>query len=622
MASSIAHKRPRRQRKPQKTDARGVHDNPPPASSPNPRLKFDPGRGLSGKGKSVYGGAPVFKSLPAQITTLTAQVNPRAGKRNLRFLVIFGAFLVGIVMLYTVLFHWIMEIEGQSHSWLSGLYWTLVTMSTLGFGDITFHTDLGRGFSVIVLVSGMLLLLALLPFTFIEFFYSPFMKAQQEARAPRTVPPGLREHVILTHYDAVTAALIRKLVHYRAGYVLIVREVEQALALHDLGVKVVVADLGDPASFERCGFGRAALVAATGTDFENTSIAFTARQMSGSAVIVATAGSKDSVDVLSLAGCTHVMQLGELLGGALARRTIAADAQAHVIGEFGKLRIAEAIVAGTPLQGKTLLETRLRELCGVNVIGLWQRGVFLNPLPDLTLSADTLLMLAGTDSQIESYNELFCIYHHATAPCVIIGAGRVGCAAAAALDPLDYRVIDKNPEKILDPKKFIHGSAADHAVLVQAGIESAPAVLITTRDDDANIYLTIYCRKLRPDIQILARANLEPNVARLHGAGADVVMSYASMGANSVFNLLRNEKTLLVAEGLNVFHARTPAAVAGRTIAESNIRARTGCSIIAVGSGDNLAINPPPETLLDANQELLLIGTLNAEEQFVEIFGI
>ena len=49
-------------------------------------------------------------------------------------------------VVYSVLFHVIMEMEGQRHSWLTGLYWTLTVMSTLGFGDITFTTDLGRLF--------------------------------------------------------------------------------------------------------------------------------------------------------------------------------------------------------------------------------------------------------------------------------------------------------------------------------------------------------------------------------------------------------------------------------------------------------------------------------------------
>lgn len=565
----------------------------------------------------------VLKSLPAQITALTQQVQPRETTRNLRFLGFFAAFLLGIILLYTTLFHMIMDWEGQQHSWLSGLYWTLVTMSTLGFGDITFHTDLGRGFSVIVLVSGMLLLLVLLPFTFIEFFYSPFVKAQKEARAPRSVPKSLSGHVILTHYDAIVASLIRKLENYRAAYILVVREVDEALALHDHGVKVVVADLGDPGTFERCGFQRAALVAATGTDFENTSIAFTSRQLSDTSVIVATASSADSVDVLTLAGCSHVMQLGVQLGSALARRTIAADAQAHVIGTFDELRIAEAIVAGTPLQGKTLAQIRLRELSGVNVIGLWQRGIFKNPVPDQELTSDTLLVLAGTDDQVAAYNALFCIYHRTTAPCVIIGGGRVGCAAGRAFEQIDidFKIIDKNPARVRDPEKYVVGSAADHAILVKAGIEQAPAVLITTRDDDVNIYLTIYCRKLRPDIQIVVRANSENNVGRLHSAGADVVMSYASMGANIIFNLLRNENTLLVAEGLNIFRSRTPSLLGGKTIRESDVRARTGCSIVAVGPEGNLSVNPDPGTVLREGDELLLIGTLNAEENFLKSFG-
>ncbi len=565
----------------------------------------------------------MFKFLPAQITALAAVWRPRSRKRNLRFLWWFGVFLGALILIFTVLFHVIMEWEGQSYSWISGFYWTMVTMSTLGFGDITFESDLGRGFSVIVLVTGMLLLLALLPFTFIEFFYSPFVKAQQEARAPRQVPSDLKGHVILTQLDGVTAALIRKLDKYQVPYVLAVKDMEKALRLHDMGIKVVVADLSDPTSFNRCGFDRAALVAATGNDFENTSVAFTARQISKEIVIVTTASSVDSLDVLMLAGSSHVMQLAEQLGGALARRTIAADAQAHIIGGFDQLHIAEAIVAGTPLQGKSLAETRLRELAGVNVIGLWQRGHFNNPAADVVLTPDTLLLLAGTTDQIEAYNALFCIYHRATAPSVIIGAGRVGKAVARAFDQieLDYRIIDKIPEKVAGMKNSLVGSAADLEMLTKAGIETAPAVLITARDDDINIYLTIYCRKLRPDIQIVARSNSDANVARLHSAGADVVMSYASMGSNIIFNLLRNQKTLLVAEGLNVFHVAMPKPLVGRSIRESDIRTRTGCSIIATSHDGKLTLNPAPSTILEEGEEILLIGTLTAEDKFLEIFG-
>ena len=93
-----------------------------------------------------------------------------------------------------------MAAEGQDFSWVTGFYWTLTVMSTLGFGDITFHTDLGRIFSIAVLVSGVFFLLILLPFTFIQFFYAPWMEAQTAARAPRKLPEGTTGHVIMTNY--------------------------------------------------------------------------------------------------------------------------------------------------------------------------------------------------------------------------------------------------------------------------------------------------------------------------------------------------------------------------------------------------------------------------------------
>ena len=58
------------------------------------------------------------------------------------------------------------------------------------------------------------------------------------------------------------------------------------------------------------------------------------------------------MDILQLAGSTHVLQLAEMMGQALARRIIGADATAHVIGEFGEVLIAEATAAGHAAGGK------------------------------------------------------------------------------------------------------------------------------------------------------------------------------------------------------------------------------------------------------------------------------
>jgi hypothetical protein len=129
-------------------------------------------------------------------------------RTNLATLLKYFLFLLVMVTVYAVLFHLIMvSVEGQQHSWITGFYWTLVVMTTLGFGDITFASDVGRLFSMVVLVSGVVFLLVMLPFLFIRLFYAPWLESRVRLRAPRQVRPGMKGHVIITEYDAVAVGL-------------------------------------------------------------------------------------------------------------------------------------------------------------------------------------------------------------------------------------------------------------------------------------------------------------------------------------------------------------------------------------------------------------------------------
>ena len=152
---------------------------------------------------------------------LPSFAHQKAGKRNTALLLRFMLLLTVMVILYSVVFQILMLREFQlglqnykHHSLMTGFYWVLTVMSTLGFGDIVFYGDLGRAFSLLVLFSGIIFLLVILPFTFIEFFYAPWMAAQQAARTPRDLPENTKGHVILTHHDSITAALITKLQQY------------------------------------------------------------------------------------------------------------------------------------------------------------------------------------------------------------------------------------------------------------------------------------------------------------------------------------------------------------------------------------------------------------------------
>lgn len=340
--------------------------------------------------------------------------------------------------------------------------------------------------------------------------------------------------------------------------------------------------------------------------------------------IATTADTPESVDILTLAGSNHVLRLPELMGEANARRISGVDARAHVIGRFDNLLIAEATATGTPLVGKTLAQSRLREHAGVSVIGLWKRGVFEPAHRDSLIDADSILVLAGSREQLERYDELFCIYHVSGGAVIIIGAGRVGRATARALErrEVDYRIVEQMPERIRNPEKYVLGSAADVQTLKKAGIADAPAIVITAHDDDTNIYLTLYCRRLRPDVQIISRATRERNVSTLHRAGADFVLSYASMGAGAILESLQGAGILVLAEGLNVCECEVPEILADKRLGETEITRRTGCNIVALRVDGHLVLNPDASAVIPKNGQMIFIATTEAEKRFLEEYGV
>lgn len=547
-------------------------------------------------------------------------------KRNIRQLLKFVLVLMFLVIVFSVAFHFLMALEGKNHSWITGFYWTLTVMSTLGFGDITFNTDLGRAFSIVVLLSGMVFLLTLLPFTFIKFFYAPWIEAESRKRTPQELPPETRGHVIITNHDTVTMALIEKLTAHKVDYVVIVEDFKRALELYDTGVRVAVGNVDDPETYRRLRADRAALVVATNRDEINTNITFTIRELSEKVPIITTADSPYSLDILQMAGSTKVLQIYDMLGRSLAAWTVGGDCKANVIGRFDDLIIAEFPVVGTPLVGKTLVESKLREKFGVNVVGIWERGRFEVPRADSRIERTSVLLLAGTEKSLAAYEEVYAFYHICNLtvdPVLIVGSGRVGDTIARRFKEREspYLVIEKNPRRLEDEKHYVVGDAADIQTLQRAWIEKAPAALITTHDDATNIYLTKYLRSLRPDMQILSRANLDRNVSTLHRAGADFVMSYASLGANAIFNFLKNEDTWMLAEGLNIFHLKAPETLAGKNLADSRIREITDCSVVAIKEENLLFINPDPQRPIKPNAVLVLIGNNEGERKFLKVFA-
>ncbi len=541
----------------------------------------------------------------------------------------FAVLLTVLLILYSLFFQFFMWLEGRDgYSFITGLYWVLTVMTTLGFGDITFLSDAGRLFSIFVLLSGLLLFLTLFPFMFTHYIYNPWLEAQKKERTPRSLPEGTKGHVIIVTPSPIALNLADNLNTYGAPYVLLSNDSQQTMDLLDRGYNVVVGEHDEKEVYRHLRHDQAAMLVALDSDTRNTNIVFTARDAGAPNLpIVASATNDESSEVLKLAGCDQVFQFHRLLGEALGRRVLNDKERCSVILRVEGLVIAETPVMRTHLVGKSLKDCGLRAQTGVNVVGLWERGVFRLPHADSVFTSTMVMVIAGTSDQIQQVNELLgprdSTRQKNETPVVILGGGGVGLAAARFLraSGRSFCIVDKIKKSGVPEESMITGDASDLSVLEAANLRKAASVLVTTHDDDTNVYLTLYCRRLNKEVQIISRANLDRNIHMLHTAGADLVLSLASMVSNSVINLLSPGKVLMVNEGLNIFRSTVGEDLAGKHLMGSGIRSETNCSVVALRTLDStMEINPDPYHVFVANEELLLIGDSASEKAFHERF--
>ena len=187
---------------------------------------------------------------------------------------------------------------------------------------------------------------------------------------------------------------------------------------------------------------------------------------------------------------------------------------------------------------------------------------------------------------------------------------------------MPFILVDRQENPYCEEHVPIYGDATVRHLLQKSGIDKARGLIVTTNDDNTNIFLTLASRHAHSHIRIVARATVDENVAQLYAAGADFVVSSASVGGSILLNIIESKTSVFLTEGINIFRRPLPAALVGKSIAASHLRERTGCSIVALeghGKADPVVV-PSPETVLQKDDALILIGTPAQEEAFGKLY--
>ncbi len=539
--------------------------------------------------------------------------------------IVYPAGILAIVLTYALLF---LKLENhfniKNTDFITALYWVISTMTTLGYGDIYPITMLGKLFSMIVVVTGLLILFAIL----LPLMVTPII--ERWIKNPRTrIPEWINGHVIICGYNPIVDALIVELSLRDIQFIVIDRSMEKIIELQRHGHYALHGDTSNEELLRQARIRSASYLVANEGDENNAAIVLTASQIANCKIIAMVEGH-DMAQYLEFAGADIVISPKQILGmniGLMAVSSIKFDISSAVdLG--GDIKICKMpVYPDNPLVGKKIKEIRIRETTGAKVVAIFKNGEFIvNPLPSVVIDEATVLVVMGTSDQIKNTGAIASLKPPAVpSPSIIAGFGDVGREVARRFDEkgIAYTVIDR---KQYDVKDQVIGDSSDKDCLINAGVVHAPTIVITLNDDARNMMTILLARNLNPHINIIARANTNSSVGKMYRAGADYVMSLSDVGGQILARLVEKgsfEDTILLSDHLLLSRFTVKGSrLENQTIKESGIRVKTGCIVIGIKDDKRFRSNPDPSEKLSSDSILIIVGTASQLETCQSQYGL
>lgn len=527
---------------------------------------------------------------------------------------------LAIVLVYGVLYRWGMGLlEGRQVSFIQSLQVVVEAITTSGFGGhAPWSSDLMN-----LMVLAMNLTGVAMVFMAVPLFVFPLLQEAFE-RAP---PSSIKEsgHFVLCAYTERVAALMRELDALGRTFVIVEPDGALALRLHREGHRVIHGDPEQVEVLRRASVLQAHRVVVDAADDVSISVVLSVRELAPDVQIVTVVDDETLEPYHLLAGATRVLSPRQLLGRSLARQVpFQFQLRSHPGVEVGKdLELAELnVTPGSDVCNRSVEEAHLRERFGVDIIAAWFEGIFRSPVPpDAHLDTRTRLLVAGGPEAVERFREAMASGAEPMARrrVVIVGHGRSGSAAARALSEARVRltIVDAQAKEGVD----VVGDARDVEVYHEARIETAAAAIIDLDDDRTAILSTLIVREANPRIQIIVRANAEASVGKLYRAGGDYVQSLATITGRMMASATLEEEEVIASEGKVEVIRLGVGRLAGRSLVQGDVRARTGSTVVGVVRGGVTITRFDPNTLvLEEQDELILVGRDEDIQHFKEVF--
>jgi voltage-gated potassium channel len=293
---------------------------------------------------------------------------------------------------------------GFGFSPLDALFQTVITVTTVGFGEVHSFTPGEEAFTIGLILLGVGFAAYALS-VLIEFFIEGYLGGSVRRKRMESRIRAMRDHIILCGWGRVGRAIAHNLSGHGSDVVVIDISPQRIATVQGPSV---CGDATDEDVLRAAGIHRARImITALQADADNLYVTLTARSMCPGLFIVSRAAAEQAVPKLVQAGADRVVNPQDLGGARMAALAVQPDVAEFldVVMHDGSLefRLEQVEVPlESPLAGRTLRETKIHAVTGTLVLAMREPGGSFrtNPSPLDTIAGGEVLIVIGDESQV------------------------------------------------------------------------------------------------------------------------------------------------------------------------------------------------------------------------------
>ena len=303
------------------------------------------------------------------------------------------------------------------YSWTDAVYMTMITISTVGFGEVQPLNDTAKIFTVIlILVSVIVLGYAISIITEYILSRSNFELIKQRSVQKRI--EKLENHVIIVGYGRNGKQAAQKLMTYHKPFVIIELDEEVVAKFQSEDINFVTGNANEDEVLISAGVERAAtLISALPNDSDNLFVVLSARQMNSKMKIISRASEETTYQKLKFAGANNVIMPDKIGGDHMASLVVVPDLLEFLdhlqVATGGRVNVQQINYDAVcpDHESRTIRDIDLRNLTGCSIIGYKSPdgNYIINPEASLMLEKDSILIVIGRPEQIEKLHKEFAI---------------------------------------------------------------------------------------------------------------------------------------------------------------------------------------------------------------------